>query len=108
MSGPHGALYADFGPSISAIGDCLMCASYFAAGPTSTTTSAHAVIGLRAGLAADVYLWAFTLGLVGAVRAGLPTNDSGVTTEGAASIALRLGFTFDVSATSPKTTASRD
>lgn len=106
MRGVHGALYADVGPSFAFVAGCGIC-SYGASGGPSGPTDKHAMIGLRTGLAADLYLWNFTVGLVGGFRVGVPTIDSGVRTEGALSIALRVGFTFDAGDHVARQTAAR-
>lgn len=108
MRGVHGAIYADVGPSIAVVDGCLFCAvSAGGGGPSSSPSDRHAMIGLRAGLAADLYLYAFTIGIVANARAGFPTIDSGVTTEGALSIGVRIGATFDMSSSATKRTAQR-
>ena len=83
IHGVTGAAFLDIGPAVALLHD-------------SPPESDHTVVGGRVSLTADLHIYNFLLGVVGAYRGGIPIGVANDPWESDFSISARLGVVFDV------------
>ncbi len=81
LTGITSALFVEVGPAF---------------GWVRGSSYSHATFGGHVGVVADLHVWNFLLGIEGTYRGGVPLADVPDQWEGAASVGLHLGVTFDV------------